>query len=67
MACMYTAKSGSHTSNASIVRTNSRLTSMGFVPVGSAIDTQIKFSFMLESYMIDQSHHIFDFRRRELK
>jgi len=42
------AKSGSHTSIASIARSNSSLTSMGFVPVGSAIDTQVKFSFMLE-------------------
>lgn len=47
-------KSSSHSCNASIVRTNSSLTSMGFVPVGSAIDTQVKF-IMLESfnYMIE--------------
>ena len=33
----------------SIVRSNSSLKSMGFAPaVASAIDTQVKFSFMLE-------------------
>ena len=32
----------------SIVRSNSSLKSMGFASVGSAIDTQVKFSFMLE-------------------
>ena len=42
------ANSGSHTSIASIVRSNSSLKSMGFASVGSAIDTQVKFSFMLE-------------------
>lgn len=34
-------RSNSHTSNAKVLRTNSSLTSMGFVPVGSAIDTQV--------------------------
>lgn len=40
-------KSSSHSCNASIVRTNRSLTSMGFVPVGSAIDTQVKFIITL--------------------
>ena len=59
----------SHSDNVSAVEGNSRLTNMGFVPVGSAVDKQVCSYIIQDSLLMPliNIYHYIHFRQKELR